>query len=311
MKTVFSYKEQMNRFEEFETFVRVVEAGSITAAAEQLGIAKSAVSRRLKELEARLGVQLMTRSTRQIVFTETGRVLYERALSHLADWKETESLLSDASSKLSGLIKIAAPVSFGVAHLGPAILDFSKRHPDVEFDIDLNDQVVDLIADGRDLAIRIGRLEDSTLIARRLASIKIVACASPDFLSKHGIPVSPDDLESLPELRYSHRKNQFWSYRGPNGQEGKIKTSSHFCATNGEFLRDAALAHQGFVIEPCFILHNELRCGQLVEILPEYTWSPVAAYAVYPPTRHLSNRVRAFVDYLIQRYDGIPYWEVY
>ena len=301
----------MSRFEQFETFVRVVEAGSLSAAAEQLGIAKSAVSRRLKELESRLGVQLMTRTTRQITLTESGRALYARALNLLADWQETESDISAATSELSGLIKIAAPVSFGISHLGPAILDFAQMYPDVEFDVDFNDRKVDLIAEGRDLAIRIGSLEDSGLIARKLAPVKTVVCASPKFLAKHGRPSIPEDLEAFAELRYTNRSTETWSYTGPAGERGKIRMSAHIAASNGEFLRDAALRHMGILFEPCFIIHKELENGSLVELLPEYEWGSMALHAIYPPTRHLSKRVRTFVDFLVERYSGTPYWERY
>lgn len=301
----------MNRFEEFETFVRVVEAGSLTAAADQMGIAKSAVSRRLKELELRLGVQLMTRTTRQITLTESGKSLYDRALRLLADWKETEGAIRSATTALSGLIKVAAPVSFGVAHLGPAIHDFTKQNPDVEFDVDFNDRKVDLIAEGRDLAIRIGTLDDSGLIARKLAPIKVVACASSAFLDKHGHPQTPQDLEEFPELRYSYRAEDSWRYEGPNGDSGTVKMRSTLSGTNGEFLRDAAGMGHGVTILPCFIIHNELRDGTLVDILPGYNWGDLTAYAVYPPTRHLSTRLRAFVDFLVERYKGTPYWDKY
>lgn len=301
----------MSRFEQFETFIRVVEAGSLSAAAEQMSIAKSAVSRRLKELEARLGVQLMTRTTRKITLTDAGKALYDRALNLLADWKETESDISAATTELSGQIKIAASVSFGVSHLGPAILDFIESYPGVSFDIDFNDRKVDLIAEGRDLAIRIGHLEDSGLIARKLAPIKIVACATPQFIAEHGTPQIPDDLKSYPELRYTNRPSDTWTFSGPDGERGKVKLSAKLSASNGEFLRDAALRNIGIVIEPCFIVHEQLREGTLVELLPDYDWDSMALYAVYPPTRHLSKRVRTFVDFLVERYSGKPYWEQY
>ncbi len=301
----------MDRFEEFETYVRVVEAGSLTAAADQLKIAKSAVSRRLKDLETRLGVQLMTRTTRQITLTDSGKALYERALRLLADWKETETAISADTAEIAGLIKVAAPLSFGVAHLGPAIMDFTESHPHVQFDVDFNDRTIDLIAEGQDLAIRIGELRDSGLVARKLAPIKSVACASPEFIKRNGLPKTPQDLEAFQELRYSNRSEQGWAYTAPDGTPGRIKMSSTLSASNGEFLRDAALAGRGVVIEPCFIVHNELRDGSLVELVPDYEWAILGAYAVYPPTRHLSSRVRAFVDFLVERYKGTPYWEVY
>lgn len=299
----------MNRFEEFEIFVRVVEAGSLTAAADQMSIAKSAVSRRLKELELRLGVQLMTRTTRQLTLTDSGTALYERALRLLADWKETEGQIRAAETALSGKIKVAAPVSFGVSHLGPAIHEFSQQNPDVEFDVDFNDRKVDIIAEGHDLAIRIGTLDDSGLIARKLAPIKVVACASPAFLKKYGKPNSVKDLQKLPELRYSNRSDDSWTYTSPDGRRGNIKMSPALSGTNGEFLRDAAVLGHGVTILPCFITHNELRDGSLVDIMPGYDWGDITAYAVYPPTRHLSTRVRAFVDFLVARYKGTPYWD--
>lgn len=301
----------MNRFEEFETFVRVVEAGSLTAAADQMGIAKSAVSRRLKELETRLGVQLMTRTTRQLTLTDSGNALYERALRLLADWKETEGEIRSAETALSGKIRVAAPVSFGVAHLGPAIHAFLEENPDVEFDVDFNDRKVDIIAEGHDLAIRIGTLDDSGLIARKLAPIKVVASASPAFVEQHGMPKSARDLQKFPELRYSYRSDDSWPYVSPDGKRGKIKMSPALSGTNGEFLRDAAVLGQGVTILPCFIIHNELREGTLVDLAPGYDWGDFTAYAVYPPTRHLSTRVRTFVDFLANRYRGTPYWEKY
>ncbi|MCE7997679.1 MAG: LysR family transcriptional regulator [Rhodobiaceae bacterium] len=301
----------MDRFEEFETYVRVVEAGSLTAAAEQLGIAKSAVSRRLKDLETRLGAQLMTRTTRQITLTDSGKALYERALRLLTDWKETEAAIGSDTADLSGLIKVAAPLSFGVAHLGPAIMEFTDHHPNVQFDVDFNDRTIDLIAEGQDLAIRIGELRDSGLVARKLAPIKSVACASPDFIKRNGLPKTPRDLEAFQELRYSNRSDKAWHYTAPDGSQGTVKMSSTLAGTNGEFLRDAALAGRGILIEPCFIIHNELRDGSLVDLFPDYEWQSLAAYAVYPPTRHLSSRVRAFVDFLVERYKGTPYWEKY
>ncbi|PCI53144.1 MAG: LysR family transcriptional regulator [Alphaproteobacteria bacterium] len=299
----------MSKYEEIETFVRVVEAGSITRAAKQLKIAKSAVSRRLKELEARLGVQLMVRTTRKLTLTDTGETLYNRFVVVLADWQESEAGASDAQAALAGSIRIAAPLSFGVAHLGPAIIDFMREHPLVDFDIDFSDRKVDLIAEGMDLAIRIGDLADSSLLARKITALSTVAVASPAYLKQHGTPQTPDDLKAHKELRYGVRANTSWSYKTPNGVEGQIKMVPRLRATNGDFLRDAAVAGEGILIEPRFITYEALRDGSLVEILPDYQWQQVTAYAVYPPTRHLSVRVRAFVDFLIERYKGTPYWE--
>ena len=299
----------MSKYEEIETFVRIVEAGSITAAAKQLGIAKSAVSRRLKDLETRLAVQLMARTTRKLTLTEVGETLYNRFVVLLADWQETESAAGDAQAALAGTIRIAAPLSFGIAHLGPAIVDFMREHPLVEFDIDFSDRKVDLIAEGMDLAIRIGNLPDSTLVARKLASISTVVTASPAYLKKHGTPKTPEDLKLFKELRYGYRPITAWPYKGPDGVEGRVDMKPRLRATNGDFLRDAAVAGEGVLIEPRFIIHENLRDGTLVEILSDYQWPQLTAYAVYPPTRHLSVRVRALVNFLLERYKGKPYWE--
>jgi len=260
-------------------------------------------------LETRLAVQLMTRTTRKLTLTETGETLYNRFVVLLADWNETESAASDAQAALAGSIRIAAPLSFGVAHLGPAIIDFMCEHPLVEFDIDFSDRKVDLISEGMDLAIRIGDLPDSSLIVRKIASISTVAAASPDYLKKYGTPKTPEDLKAFKELRYGYRPTAAWSYKGPDGVEGQVEMSPRLRATNGEFLRDAAIAGEGVLIEPRFIIYEDLRTGSLVEILSDYQWPQLTAYAVYPPTRHLSVRVRAFVGFLAQRYKGTPYWE--
>ena len=299
----------MNKYEEMETFIRVVEAGSITQAAIQMRIAKSAVSRRLKELETRLDVQLMTRTTRKLTLTDTGETLYKRFVALLADWEENETAASNAQAALAGSIRIAAPLSFGVAHLGPATIGFMREHPLVDFDIDFSDRRVDLIAEGMDLAIRIGDLPDSNLIARKIATLSTVAVACPDYLKKHGTPQTPNDLQGHKELRYGYRSSASWHYRGPDGVEGQFEMTARLRATNGDFLRDAAIAGEGVLIQPRFIMHESLRDGSLVEILPDYEWPQLSAYAVYPPTRHLSVRVRAFVDFLIKTYQGTPYWE--
>lgn len=299
----------MSRYDEIESFVRTIEAGSFTAAAKQLHVAKSAVSRRIRDLEARLGTQLIIRTTRKLSLTEAGQALYERAAVLLSDWDEAESAASGASQALSGTIRVAAPLSFGLSYLGEAMIDFSKTHPDIRFDIDFSDRKVDLVAEGMDLTIRIGNLPDSGLIARKLASIRSVAAASPAYLSRFPTPQTPDDLKAMSELRYTGRPRTAWRYTDPGGRTGEVELSAAISASNGDFLRDAAIAGMGIVIEPIFILCDALRDETLVDVLPGYQWSDINAYAVYPPTRHLSVRVRAFVDFLAARYAGIPPWE--
>lgn len=300
----------MDRYQEFQSFVRTIEAGSFTAAAQQLGVAKSAVSRRVSDLEARLGTQLITRTTRTLSLTEAGQTLYQRAVQILADWDEAENAASGSAKSLSGRIKLAAPLSFGLTYLGPAILDFARDHPDIIFDIDFSDRTVDLISEGMDLAIRIGRLPDSGLIARKLAPVQFAAAASPDYLRQFPAVKTLSDLNPLTELRYSGRPASRWQVTDPAGRSKDVDFNAGLSASNGDFLRDAAIAGMGFVIEPTFILCDALRDGSLVTLLPDHRWAAINAYAVYPPTRHLSSRVRAFVDFLAARFGGIPPWDL-
>ena len=300
----------MSRFEDLRTFVRVVEAGSITGAAERLGVAKSAVSRRLGELEERLGVQLLRRTTRRSNLTDSGWAFYERAVRILADLDEAEAAVSQAHGTLRGRLRVAAPLSFGLRHLGPAITDFMRLHPEVVFDLDFNDREVDLLQEGFDLAIRIAELQDSTMIARQLAPVRLVACASPAYLEAHGTPEAPDDLARHRCLVYSYsREPRIWRYRESGGASGAVKVSIHMEANNGDFLCRTAVAGEGIVLTPTFIAYREIETGRLVRILDAYEWPRVAAYAVYPQTRHLSRRVRAFVDFLVQRFANVPYWD--
>ena len=301
----------MDRLENMHIFTKIVEAGSISGAAERLGVAKSAVSRRLKELEEHLGVELFHRTTRRMNLTDTGRAFYQQAIRILEDVVEAELATSQAHSTLKGNLKVALPSSFGSMHMGPAINEFLQIHPQIEFDLDFNDRQVDLIQEGFDLAIRIASLPDSSLIARRLAPVKHVLCASPDYLEKHGTPQSLDDLPNHQCLAYSLLHDyQTWTFTDKNNQETKITMIPHIKASAGEFLRDAAVNAQGIVLLPTFIVYKEIESATLVPLLNEYHPWQIDAYAVYPQTRHLSQRVRAFVDFLVKRFEGIPYWDL-
>lgn len=301
----------MDRLENMHTFTRVVEAGSISGAAERLGVAKSAVSRRLKELEEHLGVELFHRTTRRMNLTDTGRAFYHQAVRILDDVLEAELATSQAHGTLKGSLKVALPSSFGLMHMGSAINEFLQIHPQIEFDLDFNDREVDLMQEGFDLAIRIASLADSSLIARRLAPIQHVLCASPDYLEKHGTPQSPDDLPGHQCLVYSLLHDyQTWSFTDKSNQQNTITINPHIKASAGEFLRDAAVNSQGIVYLPTFIVYKEIENATLIPLLNEYNHSRIDAYAIYPQTRHLSQRVRAFVDFLVKRFEGIPYWDL-
>ena len=301
----------MGRFEEIHTFIRVVEAGSISGAADRMGVAKSAVSRRLKELEEHLGVELFHRTTRQMNLTDTGRAFYHQAVRILDDVLEAEHATSQAHGTLKGSLKIALPSSFGLMHIGPAINKFLKEHPQVEFDLDFNDREVDLIQEGFDLAIRIANLPDSSLIARRFAPVKTVMCASPDYLEQMGIPRSPDELIEHQCLVYSLlRDYEYWHLSDIRGNEIRTRIRPYLKASTGEFIRDAAVAGLGIVLIPTFIAYKEIERGTLVPVLKDYKPPQINAYAIYPQTRHLSQRVRTFVDLLVKRFEGTPYWDL-
>jgi DNA-binding transcriptional LysR family regulator len=301
----------MDRFENMRTFVRVVEAGSISAAADRLGVAKSAVSRRLKELEEHLGVELFHRTTRKMNLTDTGRAFYHQSVRILEDVLEAELSTSQAHGTLKGSLKIALPSTFGLMHMGPAINEFLREHPQIEFDLDFNDREVDLMQEGFDLAIRIANLPDSSLIARRLSSIKPVMCASPSYLEQMGEPKVPSDLIEHQCLVYSLlRDYEYWYLTDSNGKEIRTKIHPFLKASTGEFLKDAAVEGRGVILVPSFIAYREIESGKLVQVLKDYTPPQLDAYAIYPQTRHLSQRVRAFVDFLVKRFEGTPYWDL-
>lgn len=300
----------MDRMAEIETFVQVAESGGIGAAAERLGVAKSAVSRRLKELEERLGVRLVNRTTRQLSLTDTGKTYYERAVQILADLEDADQNAAALHGALSGRLKIAAPQSFGVMHLTPAVTGFLNNHPELWIDLDLNDRRVDLVNEGFDLAVRIGRLEDSSLIARRLAPVRNVVCASPDYLARHGTPERPEDLMAHTYLRYSNvPERRVFSWIDEHGRERVVNPKARLVSNNGNMLQAAAETGLGIISQPTFLVYQSIREGRLVPILTDIEWWQLGAYALYPPGRHLSAKVRAFVDHLATCFGDPPYWD--
>ena len=302
---------KMNQFEDMQTFVRVVEAGSITKAAEQLNTVKSAVSRRLSELEKRLHVKLLTRTTRSQTLTDSGRSYYQQCLRIIDDVAEVESSVINENVALAGRIKIAAPLSFGLTHLSQALRAFNEIHPDIYFDVDFNDRKVDLIEEGFDLAVRIADLEDSSLIAKRLLTGKVILTASPAYLKKYGTPQTPEDLlEGHIKLQYSANSEE-WNFKSKEGELFTIKVPSLITANNGDFLCQFAIDGQGLLLTPDFICYKAIKMGQLVPLLCDYVKdNEIVGYAIYPQNRHLSQRVRSLVDYLAQYFGDKPYWRI-
>ena len=300
----------MRRFADLEAFIAVVEAGSFTAAAERLDTAKSAVSRRVTALEERLGVQLLRRTTRRLNLTETGRSFYEHSARIVADLDEAEAAVLQQHGELRGKLRVALPLSFGARHMHGPIAEFSRQHPRVSFDLDLNDRRIDLIAEGVDVAVRIGRLADSTLIARRLFEARTVVCAAPAYLERRGTPQTPDDLLDHDCLVYSNLPDPMkWVCSDGEGRRHVVDVPVTMMASSGDFLCAAAKEGLGIVLQPTFIAGELISRGELTPVLTDYQWPVTPAYAIYPPTRHLSYRVREFIDFLAEYFSGVPYWD--
>jgi DNA-binding transcriptional LysR family regulator len=299
----------LDRFEELNAFVAVVEAGSISAAADRLDLAKSGVSRRLADLETRLGTQLVRRTSRRMDLTDAGRGFYDRALRLLDDLEDAEQTARAAEGGLSGRLRVAAPLTFGLGHLNPAVHDFCEQHPDLSVELHLDDAQVDLIAAGCDVGVRIARLADSSLAARRLTHVRHCVSAAPRYLERHGTPEIPADLARHRCLLYANAPDTTWRYRDPSGAEGAVAVDGPLTVNNGEALTAAAVAGLGIVMQPTFIVWRELAAGRLVRILDDHDWPRLDAWAIWPSTRLLSRRVRAFVDFLVERFGGEPYWD--
>jgi DNA-binding transcriptional LysR family regulator len=293
----------MNKFEELESFVAVVDHHSFSAAADRLGVAKSSLSKRVSELEKRLGVQLMQRTTRKLSLTDSGTHFYQRAVNLLADLNEAEQMVSDAQVGLSGKIKLAAPLGLGVGQLSKPLSDFMQLHPSIEIDLDLNDRQLDLVDEGFDLAIRVGELEDSSLIARKLSSAGFAVCASPAYLALHGVPQHPSELVDHEVLVYSNVPvSHQWCFvdnaKDDKGKRVSPRVKSRMSANNGEVLANFAQHGLGIVSGPLFFLQTYIDSAVLVPILTEYPQPETGIYAVYPPGRLVSRRVKMLSDYL-------------
>jgi DNA-binding transcriptional LysR family regulator len=302
----------MSVFDDMTVFVRAVEVGSFSGAAQQLGIAKSIVSRRILSLESRLGTSMFHRSTRRLSLTETGLAYYERARRILADLAEAEDLASQLQGELKGRLKVAAPMSFGYRHLSPVVTDFLRAHPQVDIELDLNDRRVDLISDGFDIAVRIGSLPDSSIISRTLAPCRHVVCASPAYIASHGRPQIPAELasESHVCLAYNNRpRAEQWRFQIDDVCTDVPVKARHIHSNNGDILCEAAVAGLGIIVLPTFIVSDAVARGALEVLLTGYEVASPSILAVWPPSRHVSGKVRAFVDLLAKRFGKTPYWD--
>ncbi len=285
-------------------FTQVVEAGSFSAAGRGLGLAPSSVSRQIADLEDELGARLFHRTTRRLSLTEAGQVFYARAGKILVDLEEAKLAVAQPGGAPSGVLRLTVPGSLGRLHLVPAIADFQQGHPAVKVGLVVTDRLVDLVEEGFDLAIRVGRQRDSSLVARRIGTSRRLVCAAPSYLAKVGTPQKPADLVRHDCLTFrSHPGANLWRFRGPDGVR-EVRASGALFANDGETLVSAAVAGLGLVLVPEGLVGPDLRAGRLQEVLTQYRASPDATplYALYPHRRHLPAKVRAIVDFLAARF---------
>lgn len=301
----------MDRFQAISSFAKVVESGSFARAADRLGVSVSAMSRQVADLEAHLGVRLLNRTTRRLSLTESGRGFYERCVQLLADLEEAEEAIASTSVVPRGTLRLTASISFGSTYLAAAIADFRELHPQLRFDVALSDLAVDLVDEGLDLAVRIGDIGSQALIGRRVGVSQLVCCAAPSYVERHPAPGSPADLAAHQCLTYEYSSigNQ-WRFTDAAGAVHEVGVSGPVHANSGAMLAALAVAGVGIILEPDFIVAADVRAGRLVRLLPEYAAPSMGIHAAYPSRRHLSAKVRAFVDFLVARYARDPAWRL-
>jgi DNA-binding transcriptional LysR family regulator len=299
----------MGRFEQLAAFVEVVDQHGFSAAGQKLGVVKSVLSRRVSELEARLGVKLLNRTTRQLSLTGAGEHLYQQLSVLLPELIEAEQKVSEEQLRLTGALKITAPLSFGYRHLSSVISEFILLHPEIDVSLELNDREIDLVAEGYDLAIRIGELNDSTLIARKLCQIRFVSVTSDAYLELHGEPTHPSELVNHEGLFYSNVSDRHqWQFVDDSGVL-IVVPRQRLRANNGDFLVNAAMQGLGIFQSPTFLCDDFRREGKLRCILEGYQRPGLGMYAVYPPGRLIPRRVKLLVDFLHEKFSDLPEWD--
>lgn len=297
----------MDKFFEMKVFSAVVDAGSFTGAAHALDMSKAAVSRYVGELEERLGLRLLHRTTRKLSPTSEGEIFHARCRELLDNLDEAEAEITSRSGEASGLLKVNVPVTFGVMHLAPLWPSLLEQHPKLALDLTLSDRVVDLVEDGFDLAVRIGQLPASSLITRRLASTRMVLCASPAYLERRGTPLRPEELLQHDIISYSlFSTGENWSFTGPDG-EASVKVVPRVRTNSGDTCRAAALQHQGIILQPTFMVGADLEAGTLLEVMTDYRSIELGIHAVYPSRKFVSPRIRVAIDFLVDAF-AKPAW---
>ncbi len=301
----------MDKLDAMRVFVKVVTFESYAEAGRALGLTRSAVSKAVVELEHLLGARLLDRTTRRVGPTEAGRAYYERCVDILARVEETELSVSRLHDEPRGILKVNAPMSFGMRYLGSAVAEFMVSYVDVKIEITLNDRFIDPIEEGFDVTLRIAALDDSSLTARKLAPARRVLVASPGYLAQHGEPLVPDDLERHRCLNYGHSTTlQRWSLTR-NGEIVPVAIESVLCSNNGDILREAAIAGHGISKLPTFLVGPDIAAGRLRVVLADYPPTQLGIYALYAPNRYLAAKTRVFIDFLAQRFGEKPVWDFF
>jgi DNA-binding transcriptional LysR family regulator len=303
----------MDRIDAMKTYIAVVQEGSFSRAAEKLDMSPQLVSKYVSQLESHLGTRLLNRTTRRVHTTEAGAGYAQRAQQVLADIDDIENELSNLQRTARGILRINAPVSFAIQHLAGLLTDFQKRYADVQVDLQLNDRKVNIVDEGFDIALRIGNLKDSSLIAKRLAPIRLVSCAAPAYLASHGTPRHPSELSQHRYLSYSYMDEEITFRRRTQGQTPAAFTTralkSTFIVNNGDVLTQAAIAGAGIIIQPTFITGPAIAAGKLTPVLEDYELEPLALYAVYAHRQLLSSKVRCFIDFIGDYFGDPPHWD--
>ena len=288
----------MDLFASIRMYVAVVDGGSFAAAADKLGISRAMASKQIQKLEEHLGTRLLNRTTRRLSLTETGRAFHERSLQILSDVEEAEQIAGQMTSRPQGVLRVTIPLSYGQHRLATIIGDYTQAYPQVQLDISLSDRKVDLVEDGLDLAIRIGALPQSDLIARKIGGVRSIVCAAPAYLARRGTPRTPAELSGHACLGYTLTgSGADWRMEGPEGSL-TVPITGPIRADNGDIIRLAALSGAGILFQPHFIVDDDLAAGRLVRLLPQWQSAELGVYAVYPSRKHLSAKVRTFVDFL-------------
>jgi DNA-binding transcriptional LysR family regulator len=296
----------MDRLGAMEMFVRIVETGSFSAVARQLGTTQPTISKQLTALEKQLQTRLLQRSTRSLSLTEAGAAYYERCRRILDEVREAEAALGRLQSALTGTLHVNGSIALGQIFLAPLVLKFQQQYPGLAIELSLSDRYIDLVEEGADVAVRVGRLADSNLVARRLGSTRRVLVATPAYLAAHGTPERPEDLVRHSCLLYAYLSTgDEWLFNGPDG-EIRVRVHGNFKANNGHVIREALLASVGVALTPDWLIHDKLEAGEVVALLPQFATPPLEINAVYPSGRHVSAKVRAFIEFLRNEFKAIP-----